>query len=184
MLTDQAIESGIIHVEYWHDVVPCLIILTIAACIRTVQEPNIRYMYATANHRYYAFSNVTEGLLNLGCSIFFATYCHMGMIGVAWGTLIAAAVMRGLFIPFIVFRLLKKNVLLFYSNMLWLFVKVGFALLLPLFITITFVAPNYPALFLTGCLSAVCYFPMIYLIGFSSEERKQIASKILKQKAK
>ncbi|MDR1492778.1 MAG: oligosaccharide flippase family protein [Planctomycetaceae bacterium] len=183
-LTDQAIESGKIHIEYWSDTVPCLIILVIAACIRTVQEPNIRYMYATANHRYYAFSNIVEGALNLGLSIFFVLYCQAGIIGVAWGTLVAAVMMRGLFIPFIVFRLLKKNLLLFYGNMLRLFAKVCLALLPPLFITIKFVAPTYPALFLTGCLSAACYFPAIYFIGFSYEERKQIAAKLLRRKTK
>ncbi|MDR1382661.1 MAG: hypothetical protein LBJ67_02250 [Planctomycetaceae bacterium] len=184
MLTDKAIELGKIQIEYWHDTIPCLVILTVAACIRTVQEPNIRYMYATANHRYYAFSNVAEGLLNLGFSVFLARFCGMGMIGIAWGTLIAAAMMRGLFIPFIVFRLLKQNLLLFYGNMLWLLVKASLALLLPLLITIKFVAPTYPSLLLTGCLSALCYFPVIYLIGFSSDERKQIVAQLLKRKTK
>jgi hypothetical protein len=181
MLTDDAIQSGQIHLEYWHNAVPCLIILTIAACIRTVQEPNIRYMYATANHHYYAFSNITEGLLNLGFSIFFAKFCGMSILGVALGTLISAAMMRGIFIPFIVFRLLKKNLFLFYGNMLFLLVKSAAALLLPLWITFIFIKPTYPSLFLIGIISVICYFPMIYFIGFTKQERRKIVEKILRR---
>ncbi len=180
MLTPEAIESGKISLVYWHDIVPCVILLTLAAAVRTVQEPNIRYLYATANHHYYAFSNIVEGLLNVELSVIFAL--HYGLVGFAMGTLIASVVLRGFYIPLITCRLMETRLIAFYGYMLGLFLLVGIALVVPLIVTMKLAAPNYPALFLVGGISAVTYFPVIYRIGFSPEERRKIAGFVFKRK--
>ena len=172
MLTPEKIEAGKINLEFWQDIVPCVILMALAAAVRSVFEPNVRYLYATAKHHYYAISTVIEGLLNVNLSIFFAL--QWGLVGFAWGTLIASVVMRGIVLPVIVCRLMERNIIAFYCEMLWLLLPVGVALIVPAFVTQLLVAPNYPSLFLVGGISAATYFPVIYLIGFSAEERRKI----------
>jgi len=178
ILNPEAIESGKIDPVYWQDIIPCTILLTLVAAVRAIQEPNIRYLYATANHHYYAFSNVIEGLLNIELSLIFAM--QYGLVGFAWGTLISCLLLRGVFIPLIVCRLMERSLLVFYTEILRHFLFVGIALIIPAIATWQLVAPNYPALFLVGGISAVIYFPVIYLIGFSTEERNKIKGYLLK----
>ena len=172
MLTPEAIAAKKIDPIFWGDVVPCVMILALAAAVRSAQEPNVRYLYATAQHHYYAFSNVIEGLLNIELCMILAP--QLGLVGFAWGTLIASIVLRGFFLPMIVCRLMKRSLFVYYCELLWLCLMVGIALTVPAIITRQLVAPNYPALFLVGGLSALAYFPAIYLIGFSTEERRKI----------
>ena len=182
MLNEHAIESGKINPIFWADVIPCVILLALAAGVRMVQEPMIRYLYATANHKYYAFSCVAEGVLNAVLSILLAKYFGMGLVGFAWGTLVSTLVLRGVYIPLIVCRLLELNVPAFCCQMSWLFLLTAIALVLPMVVTWWLVAPNYPALLLVGGISTVLYFPSIYLIGFSSAEREKIKGFLLKRK--
>lgn len=182
MLNEEAVASGKVDLIYWGDIVPCTILLALSAGIRMVQEPLVRYLYATANHHYYAFSNVAEGILNAVLSIILAKYCGLGLIGFAWGTLIASLFFRGLYIPVITCRLLKQSLFWYYGGMLWLFMLTGIALVLPILVTLWLVAPNYPALFLVGAISAVLYFPAVYLIGFSREERQRFKDFLGKRK--
>ena len=172
ILTPEAIESGIITPVFWQDIVPCVVLIALAAAVRSALEPNVRYLYATAKHHYYAFSNILEGLLNVELSIMFAS--QWGLVGFAWGTLIASVVMRGIFLPMIVCRLMARNYFVYCCEMLWLCLVVGIALIVPAIVTRLLVAPNYPSLFLVGGISAATYFPAIYLIGFSGEERRKV----------
>ena len=172
ILTPEAIESGKINLVYWRDIVPCVCLMALAAAVRSSLEPNVRYLYATATHHYYAFSNILEGLLNVELCIFLSS--RLGLVGFAWGTLIASVVMRGFFLPMIVCRLMERNFFVFYCEMLWFFLTVCIALIVPTIVTRLLVAPNYPSLFLVGGISAASYFPVLYLIGFSREERHKI----------
>jgi O-antigen/teichoic acid export membrane protein len=176
ILTPEAIESGRIDPVFWQDIIPCVVLMVLAAAVRSVFEPNVRYLYAMAQHHYYAFSTILEGILNLVLCILFAS--QWGLVGFAWGTLIASVIMRGFFLPMIVCRLMERNFLAHYCEMLWLFLLVGIALIVPSIVTKLLVAPNYPSLFLVGGISTVTYFPVIYLIGFSSAERRKIHSYI------
>ncbi|MDR1958414.1 MAG: oligosaccharide flippase family protein [Planctomycetaceae bacterium] len=155
------------------DAMPCLVILAAAATIQAMQEPNIRYLYATSNHHYFAFTNVLEGVLNLGMSILLVRM-NYGMVGVALGTLIAAFLSRGILIPFFVCRLLRQSLLRYYARFLGYLLRMAVSLILPGILTVFLVEPNYPRLFLVGILSAVCYFPTIYYIGLNAGDRKKI----------
>jgi len=174
ILTPEAIEAGKVNPVFWQDIVPCVVLMALAAAVRSAFEPNVRYLYATAQHHYYALSNIIEGLLNINLCIFFAL--QWGLTGFAWGTFIASVVVRGIFLPIIVCRLMERNIIAWYGEMLWLFLLVGIALIVPTVATRLLVAPNYPSLFLVGGISAATYFPVIYRIGFSADERRKINS--------
>jgi len=161
------------------DAVPPLIALVFAATIQAVQEPNIRFLYATSNHRYFALSNILEGLLNLEISLILAP--QLGMVGVAIGTLIACIITRGILLPIFVCRLLNINLFIYYLRISWYLLRVCVALVLPWMITEWLVGPNYPRLFLVGGLSAVCYFPIIYYIGLSKSDRQMIREFLFKK---
>jgi len=182
MLTPEAIDSGDINLIYWKDIVPCVVLMALAAAVRSAFEPNVRYLYATVKHHYYAFSTIIEGLLNVNLCIFLAL--QWGLVGFAWGTLIASVVMRGFVLPIIVCRLMERNILVYYCEMLVFFLIVSVALIVPAFATQLLVAPNYPSLFLVGGISAATYFPAIYLIGFSKEERRKINGYVFRRGGK
>ena len=172
MLTPEAIETGKVNPVFWKDVISCVALLTLSTLVRTVQDPNIRYLYATANHRYYALSTLIEGALKVELCIIFSL--QYGLVGFALGNLIAALIVWWIYIPKVTCRLLERSLFIYYCELLWLFLLVGFALIVPAVVTRQLVAPNYPSLFLVGGISTVTYFPVVYLIGFSSEERRKI----------
>lgn len=69
-----------------------LVVLTLAMFLDLSQMPTVSLLYATFKHRVYAFSNLAEGLLNLGFSL--ALVRRYGILGVALGTLVAALLIR------------------------------------------------------------------------------------------
>ena len=73
--------------SYWP-----LVVLTLAMLMDLWQMPTVSLLYATFKHRVYAFSNLAEGLLNLGVSLILVR--RYGMLGVALGTLVAAMIVR------------------------------------------------------------------------------------------
>lgn len=162
------------------DAVPCLVALVIAATIQAIQEPNIRYMYATSNHHYFALCNILEGLLNLVLSLILVM--SHGMLGVALGTLISCALIRGFVHPLFVCRLLGINYFVYYLRIGWYLLMVAAALLVPYTITTALVGPTYRQLFTVGILSALSYFPIIYYIGFSTRDRQMIHGFLFRKK--
>ena len=163
------------------DAVSCLVALVIAATIQAVQEPNIRYLYATSNHHYFALCNILEGLLKLVLSLILVS-TH-GMLGVAMGTLLSCILIRGFVHPLFVCRLLQINYVMYYLRIGWYLLMTAAALMVPYWITTTMVGPTYLKLFTVGILSALSYFPIIYYIGFSVQDRKMIHGFLFKKNA-
>jgi len=69
-----------------------MVALSLAVLLDVVQSPSINLLYATINHRFYAYANWAEGIINLLFSLALAR--PLGILGVALGTLIGALVVR------------------------------------------------------------------------------------------
>ncbi len=81
-----------------------LMILLVSYAISLSQNPSIRLMYAVNKHYYYALATIIEGILNITISI--ALVKRYGIIGVAWGTTISTLIIKVLFQPIYVSRLI------------------------------------------------------------------------------
>jgi O-antigen/teichoic acid export membrane protein len=78
--------------ENYQDAYLPMVVLALAVFLDVGQNPSIGLLYATFNHRFYTYINVAEGIINLILSIALAK--PLGILGVALGTLIAAAIVR------------------------------------------------------------------------------------------
>jgi O-antigen/teichoic acid export membrane protein len=81
-----------------------LMILLVSYAISLSQNPSVRLMYATNKHYYYALATIIEAVLNVSISIALVT--RYGIFGVAWGTTIATLIIKVLFQPVYVSRLM------------------------------------------------------------------------------
>ena len=69
-----------------------LVVLSVSVLLDVCQKPQVDLLFATFNHRSYAYLNTAEGLLNLAFSVVLAR--PLGVLGVALGTLIGAFIIR------------------------------------------------------------------------------------------
>jgi O-antigen/teichoic acid export membrane protein len=74
-----------------------LVLLSLAILLDVCQKSSADLLYATFNHRFYAWINCGEAILNLGFSLALAR--PFGIAGVAMGTLIGAFLVRIAFQP-------------------------------------------------------------------------------------
>jgi O-antigen/teichoic acid export membrane protein len=88
-------------VRYEDAFVP-MVLLALAVFLDVGQGPSVCLLYATFRHRYYTYMNAAEGVINLVFSLLLAR--PLGIIGVALGTLIGAAVIRVFVQPIVVCR--------------------------------------------------------------------------------
>ena len=74
-----------------------LVMLSLAVLLDVCQKSSADLLYATFNHRFYAWINCSEAVLNLAFSLALAR--PFGILGVAMGTLIGAFLVRIAFQP-------------------------------------------------------------------------------------
>jgi O-antigen/teichoic acid export membrane protein len=84
-----------------------LVMLSLAVFLDVSQKPSIDLLYATFKHRFYTYTNWSEGIINLACSLALAP--RLGILGVAMGTLIAAFFIRVVLQPWWVCRVNGLN---------------------------------------------------------------------------
>ncbi len=144
------------------DAYPILVILAVAMFLDLWQSTTVNALYATLNQKTYAKVNLSEAIANIALSLLLAR--RLGMIGIALGTLIPSVVVRGFVQPWIIERKIGIPARRYYAMSL----RAGFntlaSLIIPIVITLRFLRPNYPSLFLTAGLSLCAFtFPIWYL---------------------
>lgn len=148
-----------------------MVVLSLAVLLDVCQSPSVNLLYATYKHRSYTYVNLAEGVINLLVSL--ALVRHLGILGVALGTLVAAVLIRVVVQPFVVcaasglhygdyMRFLGGNL----SRCACL---VGAATA----ISAWGLRPSYPYLISSAVCSTAIYALGTWLIVFTGREREQ-----------
>jgi O-antigen/teichoic acid export membrane protein len=126
-------------------------------------------LFGISKHKYYTYSNLVEGILNLVLSLWLVR--RYGILGVAMGTGIPMAVM-GIFVqPWYVCHAISLNVRTYVSNILIhsaiasVFLGIGYL------VTYSRVEANYLNLVLCGLVHATIYGSGVLFAGFSPSDR-------------
>ncbi|MBF0483982.1 MAG: polysaccharide biosynthesis C-terminal domain-containing protein [Candidatus Omnitrophica bacterium] len=156
-----------------------LVILAIPSIFASAQNPSIQLLYGVSKHKFYAITNIIEGVMNLVLSLILVK--KMGMIGVAWGTAIPMAFMAVLVQPVYVCKIIKYPLMKYYSLFFVSLFKGCACLGIVYFCINRLIAADYLQLIVTGAIFTITYSAVIFFWGFSSEERNKFLA-ILKPK--
>lgn len=153
----------------------CLVILTLGMTFALWQAPSIAYMFGTSQHKLLAILNLIEGIVNLLLSLVLVRF--YGLVGVALGTFIPMMIHKLFILPVYFCNASQFE----YKEYVWeiakMVVTVCCSLVLPLLISLYFLAPDYNILFTLGFVSLAIYSITVWILGFHPEER-QILIKI------
>jgi O-antigen/teichoic acid export membrane protein len=159
-----------------------LVVLSLAIFLDVSQNPSITLLYATFKHRSYTYVNVVEGIINVVVSLILAK--PLGILGVALGTLIAAALIRIVVQPLLVCRATDLHYG-FYMKFL------GGNLLRSAGLAITAVAlsawglrPSYPYLICSAICATTMYVAGCWFTSFTKREREQLLAAVMTRNPK
>lgn len=155
-----------------------LVILAVAYYLEFMQSISVEFMFSTNTHQYLAVMMWLEGLGNLILSLILVFYFKLGIIGIAFGTLIPTAIIKLIFHPVIASRILKIKSFEYYR----FFIKnniPGFILysICGALISLT-TLDNY--LKLGVALLVFCAVALIHLILMLNQEEKSFAAQKFK----
>ncbi|MEW5803025.1 MAG: oligosaccharide flippase family protein [bacterium] len=151
------------------DAYPALFLLCVGCTFSLWQIPSVFLMYGISKHRFYAFLSLAEGVCNLLLSLFFVR--HLGITGVALGTLIPMIMVKLVIQPIYVCRIISIK----YTDYLLLMAKsvmiVLLSLILPFFISLRYAMPDYLSLSTAVVTSGFCYCSFLWLWGLEPKEK-------------
>jgi O-antigen/teichoic acid export membrane protein len=159
-----------------------LVVLSFAVLLDVGQKPSIDLLYATFKHRFYAYLNFAEGIINLLFSLALAR--PFGILGVALGTLISACVMRAIAQPWWVCKVsglpYGEYMKFVGGNLLRCGGMTGAAIVLAAW----GLRPSYPWLVMSAICAIAIYAAGSWFIVFTGNERKQLLAAITNRSPK
>ncbi len=146
-----------------------LVILVIPITFALIQSTVFPLLYGISKHKFVAYTNIGEGVLNLILSIILVK--KFGIIGVALGTAIPLVLTKFFIQPFYVTRVLKISL-----------AKYVFVILVPFFITVLavgipwlaisrYLLSNYINLLFFGTIQTLIFALLVFLFGFTKVEK-------------
>ncbi|HEY2471995.1 MAG TPA: oligosaccharide flippase family protein [Terracidiphilus sp.] len=148
-----------------------LVVLSLAVLIDTSQRSSMDLLYATFNHRFYAWTNCAEAVLNLGFSILLAR--PLGILGVALGTLIGAFTIRAIVQPWWVCRVSNLHYTKFVRFLAGNMLRALLVAAASLAVVVWGLRPSYPLLIASVICSAAVYAAGSWLLIFNRAERNR-----------
>ena len=165
----------------YQDAYLSMVVLSLAVFLDVCQSPSVGLLYSTFKHRYYTYINLAEGLINLACSILLAR--HLGILGVAMGTLIAAAAIRGVAQPILICKLNNFSYPIYIrflgGNLFRFAALMGVAILAVSW----WIRPTYIQLIGSLVMSTIIYAAGCWMVGFNAAERGQVLEAIKGRKS-
>jgi O-antigen/teichoic acid export membrane protein len=166
--------------ENYIDAYPVLVILIIAVAIVTIQTPSNNVFMAIAKHKFFAITNIVEGVSNLAISLVLVK--QYGMVGVALGTLIPVIISRLIILPMYLAKCVELPLAKYYINIFSVVAITGsYLAILNLVTTDILNFPHYGKLFILCVLGITGYFFVIVKFIFDKSE-KLILKNILPKK--
>ena len=146
-----------------------LAIILVPLILAMMQKPVNPLLYGISKHKYIAYSNLLEGLANLGLSL--ALVRRYGIAGVALGTAIPMTLMAVVAQPVFACRAIRLSLRRYADLIVNNALVALLALALGRLLVGRFAAPHYG--YLAACIfvQALIYGPVAIRFGFTPEER-------------
>jgi O-antigen/teichoic acid export membrane protein len=156
----------------YHDAYPCLVVLIIGWFCSLAQSPSVQLMFGTSKHKFFAWVNSAEGVLNLVLSILLAK--RYGIIGVALGTMIPMVLNKVMVQPVYVCRVAEIDYFEYVRRMGRTLGVIIVSLIVPVLLTLRFARPDYKSLAALALVSALAYGFMVLLLEFTPDETQRL----------
>jgi O-antigen/teichoic acid export membrane protein len=153
-----------------------LMALSLAVMMDVCQNPSILLLYATFNHRWYTYVNISEGIINLFVSLMLVK--PLGILGVALGTLIAASLIRIVVQPFFFCRSIGLNYVCYLVFLGKTTLLCSSLATLAIAISAWGLRASYPYLFGSAFCATAIYAIVSWLFVFSERERVHLRAAI------
>jgi O-antigen/teichoic acid export membrane protein len=157
-----------------------LVVLSLALLLDLCQSPSVNLLYATFKHRFYAYANMCEGLLNLIFSLILVR--RYGILGVALGTLIASAIVRVIVQPWWVCKVSALSYPTYMRFLLNNSVRCAALICVAYALVSWGLKPDYRFLFGSATLAAGIYGVGSWLLIFDKNERRRFWDTVMKRK--
>lgn len=132
--------------------------------------------------KFLGFVAFVEGILNLFLSIMLVTVFHLGIVGVALGTLIPMVGLTRVLVPIYTCRILQMKISEFAraTVLRWLTATLLFAL--PCFFASNvWSSPSWPGFFVKVAILVIIYLPIGFCVLLTKEERKGLVNYLKKR---
>ena len=155
-----------------------LILLLIPSFFEVVHYPGNGLLFGTSRHRFCAFLNISEGVLNLILSFYFAR--RFGIAGVALGTAVPMVITKLFIQPIYMSHLVGISVRSLYSIILnkefFLVVIITFSYY---FLTSKLDIQSFFMIFLLSFFLGSILLLVLFILGFDNKEKKVVREAIL-----
>jgi Polysaccharide biosynthesis C-terminal domain len=166
----------------YEDAYPPMVALSLAVLLDVVQSPSINLLYATINHRFYAYANWAEGIINLLFSLALAR--PLGILGVALDTLIGALFVRVGVQPWWVCKAVGLDYGRYMRFLAKNLVRCGCLTGAAVAISAWGLKPSYSHLVTSAICAIAVYAAGSWFIVFSGSEREQLLAAIANRNQK
>lgn len=158
--------------ESYLDAYPVLVVLALGSMVQLWQSTFPTLLYSSGQERLAASLAIAEGVLNLVASLVLVPF--LGMLGVAYGTLIPSVLVRLLIQPVLGCRAMEISPRRYVAQLLGTVVRATTCLLPGLLVTLAFARPDYLSLAGVAALSAATYALGLWFLEFGPGERQRL----------
>ena len=159
------------------DAYPVLFFLVLGTVFAMWQFPSVSLMYGTSKHKFFAYFNTLEGVINVLLSLMLVQY--YGLLGVALGTFIPMTVIKLVVQPIYFCHVSSIKYSEYIYRMSRSIAVVCLSLAVPTLISLRYAAPDYRTLFTVAFMSSCIYALTMWFIEFSPNEKNMLRRAIL-----
>ena len=149
-----------------------LIILAISAIIFLAQHPTKSVLFGISKNKFWAYSNIIEGVVNVILSLILVKY--LGLVGVALGTTIPMLIMKLIFQPMYVTKVLNINLGKYYKDFGLDLLMSSSILILYFVIVKRFIIPSYAIILIFAFIQSIIFIAISFRFCFKKNEREQL----------
>jgi O-antigen/teichoic acid export membrane protein len=146
-----------------------LVILVIPITFALIQSTVFPLLYGISKHKFFAYTNIGEGVLNLIISIILVK--KYGIIGVALGAAIPLLITKFFIQPLYVTKILNISLKRYFLVILGPFILTVVTLIIPWLEISRLLKPNYANLVFFGAVQTLIFILVVYCFGFSKTEK-------------
>lgn len=151
-----------------------LVILAVAVLIDVCQRSSSDLLFATFKHRFYAWINCAEAVINLACSLALAR--PLGILGVALGTLIGAVAIRLILQPWWVCKVSELRYVLYMRFLAVNLLRSGCLAAVAVGLAKWGLRPSYLWLLSSALCATAAYMVLSWVISFNRSERERFVA--------